>query len=202
LSNTSGKTSEGALEHQPHYLAEFVDPSLLELSSGGPVNPHISHPSACSQAHQEQPPLPPLPSLNLTPLPSPDFLPLTLENVDIPSDEDDPGLPEASHPPGASLQCDSCSQIFEKRGQLNKHKKSHTKPFECDDPSCSSRFQYRKDLNRHKSSMHPERATEAPRFYCPVKECKHSLEAGTGFPRRDNFVRHVRTKHPNVDLPI
>ena len=48
---------------------------------------------------------------------------------------------------------------------------------------------------RHLSSKkhQKELGNEAVRrFYCSVKKCRFATE---GIPRRDNFVRHMRTRH-------
>lgn len=89
-------------------------------------------------------------------------------------------------------QCDflSCDKSFTHRHKLNRHKRSHFKPYRCPDSLCSRAFSWRKDLNRHQAT-HIGR-----RFYCQHQDCSClTSSAEGGFTRMDNLMRHIRNRH-------
>lgn len=65
---------------------------------------------------------------------------------------------------------------------------------------CEQSFSFEKDLRRHRktrkhrSRSSEERASPDERIYCPVETC---LFHEKGISRRDNFNRHIKTKHPD-----
>jgi hypothetical protein len=93
------------------------------------------------------------------------------------------------------LRCDECHETFQKPYQLKRHSKKHTRPFKCTTPSCSQSFQYKKDLSRHKKARHSEEIPDYSPLYCPINGCKFAEGAGQSFSRRDNLERHIRSKH-------
>jgi len=104
-----------------------------------------------------------------------------------------PSVPH--HTPENKHACDSCFKTFRIPRDLNKHKKTHTRPHQCAD--CEEGFAARKDLTRHINSRHPESAAgTGTRFLCPVLGCERSH--GDGFPRKDTLQRHVNAKHSHT----
>jgi hypothetical protein len=49
-------------------------------------------------------------------------------------------------------------------------------------------------------TVHPETVPGLRLFYCPVATCKHAVGKGKGWPRADNYRRHVKTQHPEIGL--
>jgi len=97
--------------------------------------------------------------------------------------------------------CHFCQRSFSKTYQLNRHIKSHTRPFRCPNETCPNQgFQFCKDLTRHLRAKHPEQVPEADRYYCSIDACKHSKRGGKGFARLDHLNRHERKKHPTSQL--
>lgn len=72
------------------------------------------------------------------------------------------------------------------------HTKRHNKPFACHE--CPHKFGSKKELDRHRASIHSE---EKP-FRCAWPNCKRSQK---GWPREDNYHRHVRTVHGGEAAP-
>lgn len=67
----------------------------------------------------------------------------------------------------------------------------HGKPHVC--KGCDSRFSTRQDLKRHHRSKHQAVPTEG--YRCKADGCSRGDKL---WPRRDNFMRHLRTKHPDM----
>ena len=62
----------------------------------------------------------------------------------------------------------------------------------CPDKSYSGTYQ-RRNYRRHFQSKHGG----APKIQCPIEGCDISFPAGRG----DNFQRHMRLQHPDVESP-
>jgi uncharacterized C2H2 Zn-finger protein len=75
----------------------------------------------------------------------------------------------------------------------SRHKKSHIHSKKC--PQCEIGFETAKDVNRHINSIH----VTTKRFFCTFVKCKYSRSMagsqGRGFPRKDNWRRHMKKKH-------
>ncbi|KAF2175371.1 hypothetical protein K469DRAFT_683976 [Zopfia rhizophila CBS 207.26] len=82
------------------------------------------------------------------------------------------------------IKCHACPKTFVKRGQYNRHNKTHTRPYRCD--SCEKRFAVNGDLIRHKKIHQGADA----RFYCKWPQCTFG-----GASRKDNLRRHMREAH-------
>ncbi|KAF2763136.1 hypothetical protein EJ05DRAFT_506764 [Pseudovirgaria hyperparasitica] len=91
--------------------------------------------------------------------------------------------------------CDICRSTFDRECDLNRHKKihldNHRRPIKC--PDCDKGFLYPKDLKRHQSTHTASERT----FFCPVAGCKSNAN---GFTRKDNYKRHMRSKHSRSTL--
>lgn len=81
-----------------------------------------------------------------------------------------------------------------------KHEDRHTRPYKCSVESCSyyhTGFGAQKDLKRHEDSTH--RNHGLGRLVCPDHQCKFSRpEKAIPMTRRDNFLRHVKSQHPEL----
>ncbi|RYP36084.1 hypothetical protein DL767_003556 [Monosporascus sp. MG133] len=80
----------------------------------------------------------------------------------------------------------NCDKRFDLRSGLRAHMNRHEKPFVCG--VCRQGFGSKKELQRHESSKHSD---DKP-FVCTWPQCKRSRQ---GWPREDNYHRHVRTVH-------
>jgi hypothetical protein len=80
-----------------------------------------------------------------------------------------------------SFTCDQCSREFPAQGLLNRHLKSHSKPYKCE--KCEKGFALKLDLLRHAKARHVDRSTY---YDCPNAGCSFKS------PRRDNLARHQR----------
>jgi len=115
-------------------------------------------------------------------------------------EEDFPAPQQGSAAPQHAAQhtCEICWKTFIRACDLNHHLKYHTRPFKCPfSPPCANPgFGLKKDLTRHINEMHPNDTTET--FFCPVQTCKRAEGNGKGWSRKDNFMRHLEAKHPDL----
>ena len=74
---------------------------------------------------------------------------------------------------------------------LSRHKKSHTRPAKC--IHCGAGFETSKDVSRHINSIH----APTKLFFCTFQGCKFSRSTADshGFPRKDNWRRHMKSRH-------
>ncbi|KAL2065730.1 hypothetical protein VTL71DRAFT_3400 [Oculimacula yallundae] len=95
--------------------------------------------------------------------------------------------------PGFSLiSCEfpDCDRTFTLPCHYNRHKKSHTHPIQC--PICGRGFETPKDVKRHHNDIHDTTKV----FFCHVRGCKYERGGGgKGFPRKENWKRHLRNRH-------
>ncbi|KAF4631279.1 hypothetical protein G7Y89_g6848 [Cudoniella acicularis] len=84
------------------------------------------------------------------------------------------------------FKCTSCTKVFPRRCDLNKHAKSHERPFKCDIAGCTHTqgFALHKDLRRHIDTIHLKST-----FTCHFPGC------GETFSRSDNCHRHFEEQH-------
>ncbi|CAG5153612.1 uncharacterized protein ALTATR162_LOCUS3252 [Alternaria atra] len=82
------------------------------------------------------------------------------------------------------LLCHLCSKQADTQGKLNRHLKTHTKPFRCE--TCQKGFALRLDLGRHVKARH--RAGNE-QYRCHVEECIFTSN------RKDNLRRHQAKFH-------
>jgi len=168
-----------------------------------------SPPPSDNSVFAQETPLPPFQDYASFPPPpqNGDFAPASIVSPvpDLPFDEfvDIPGTPPSLPTQNArsdSIACPSCPKTFPRACDLNHHiKATHQPTFIC--PNCTTKpFGLKKDLDRHIKTLHPETVPGFHRFYCPVETCKHAVGKGKGWPRADNYRRHVRTKHPEIRL--
>ncbi|USP75489.1 hypothetical protein yc1106_02763 [Curvularia clavata] len=89
------------------------------------------------------------------------------------------------------FKCNACAKSCDTRGKLNRHMKTHSKPFRCD--ACSGGFALRSDLERHIKARH---RVGNDQYRCPDDQCWRT------FKRNDNLKRHVRKWHPSALLSV
>lgn len=84
------------------------------------------------------------------------------------------------------FKCISCSKVYPRRCDLNKHLKSHERAFRCNITGCSHTqgFALPKDLRRHIDTIHRKST-----FTCYFPDC------GEQFSRSDNCQRHFDEQH-------
>ncbi|PVH81611.1 hypothetical protein DL98DRAFT_623639 [Cadophora sp. DSE1049] len=187
-------TNQAGFNEQQHY-SFFIDPRLLDIRyvpSPEPQQGSNSQEEALP-LHSQLRDFPEVPnSLPQSPLEAP--LQNDSPSYDLQSPPEDENSPHGPDVP--QLTCKYCHRSFSKPHQLNRHLKSHERPFKCLLPGCPSRgFQYRKDLTRHVQEQHPEQSQGSAReFFCPHKWCKYSQETGKKrFARADQLARHMKT---------
>ncbi|KAF8855525.1 hypothetical protein BDZ45DRAFT_502834 [Acephala macrosclerotiorum] len=97
-------------------------------------------------------------------------------------------------PPSIPCSFPGCNRLFSLQHELNRHLKSHTRPSQC--PHCGRGFETSKDVKRHVNDVHET----TKRFFCSVSDCRFSRTAGegSGFKRKENWKRHVRSKHADL----
>jgi hypothetical protein len=88
-----------------------------------------------------------------------------------------------------SFICETCFRSFEKRWKLNRHLKTHKKPFKCVFPGCIAAFALKKDRRRHVRQRHRELFPENIDLRCVFPNCDFLT------PRRDALKRHLRDVH-------
>ncbi|ORX98107.1 hypothetical protein BCR34DRAFT_607029 [Clohesyomyces aquaticus] len=86
-----------------------------------------------------------------------------------------------------------CDKVYHRDCDLKRHCKTHVprneRPHKC--KVCGQGFQYPKDLKRHRPTHASPESSPETLFHCP--------DCNTGFPRRDNMLRHQRKQHPSSD---
>ncbi|KXH43631.1 hypothetical protein CSAL01_07928 [Colletotrichum salicis] len=96
----------------------------------------------------------------------------------------------------------NCGKVFRRPSDLTKHERYHIKEYLCDEASCDKAFATMKDLKRHKKTHETLDGDGAGGGYrCRVPGCRKA-KTGHVYNRRDNFVRHLRTKHMGMDFDV
>ncbi|KAH8671916.1 hypothetical protein BGZ60DRAFT_23142 [Tricladium varicosporioides] len=97
------------------------------------------------------------------------------------------------------FSCTSCDRTFNRRCDLNRHMKYHTRPYKCD--QCSMPFSSPKDRSRHLDAAHRTASDEIILYCCTQRPCSetggmivHGLYTPR-FKRKDNWKTHLRRKH-------
>ncbi|KAJ4140175.1 hypothetical protein NW768_001530 [Fusarium equiseti] len=99
-------------------------------------------------------------------------------------------------PKNGVYACDEpgCHQVFDQAHKLKHHQRYHTKDHKCPYPNCGKGFGTKTHLQRHVNDRHERKK----KFHCAVPGCDYSRQGGKGFPRKDNWKRHM-TKIHNMD---
>ncbi|KAF4465123.1 hypothetical protein FALBO_8037 [Fusarium albosuccineum] len=99
-------------------------------------------------------------------------------------------------PKNGIYACDEigCNQVFDQPHKLKHHQRYHTKNHKCPYPNCDMGFGTKTHLQRHINDRHEKKK----KFHCAVPGCDYSRQGGKGFPRKDNWKRHM-TKIHNMD---
>lgn len=114
-----------------------------------------------------------------------------------PSPRSDADIRNASSPyAGAGTSphvytCDQCQRPFDQIHKLNHHRRYHDRPHECPHGNCDKRFGTKTHLDRHINDKHKK----TRKFHCLQPGCPYSRAGGKGFPRKDNWRRHMINKH-------
>lgn len=85
--------------------------------------------------------------------------------------------------------CHTCNRKFKRRCDLNRHRRTHTRPFKCQLPNCeySKRgFPTSQERQRHMDDRHSDKP---PTFHCTFKGCKYSSK------RASNCKQHMEKTH-------
>ncbi|KAI8152723.1 Transcriptional factor SWI5 [Colletotrichum sp. SAR 10_71] len=80
------------------------------------------------------------------------------------------------------------------------HERYHIKEYRCDEAGCDKAFATQKDLKRHKKT-HETLDGDSAGYRCRVPGCRKA-KTGHVYNRRDNFVRHLRTKHVGMEFDV
>ncbi len=87
----------------------------------------------------------------------------------------------------------------------SKHQRYHDKMHACEETACGKAFATQKDLKRHKmthdklgSSAGSKAGGAASGYRCNVSGCVKA-RSGHVYNRKDNFDRHMHSKHPDLD---
>ncbi|KAL0939569.1 uncharacterized protein CTRU02_206179 [Colletotrichum truncatum] len=94
----------------------------------------------------------------------------------------------------------NCGKVFRRPSDLTKHERYHIKEYLCDEVGCDKAFATQKDLKRHKMT-HETLDGNSAGYRCRVAGCRKA-KTGHVYNRRDNFVRHLRTKHVGMDFDV
>ncbi|KAK2041590.1 hypothetical protein LZ31DRAFT_472117 [Colletotrichum somersetense] len=94
----------------------------------------------------------------------------------------------------------NCAKVFRRPSDLTKHERYHIKEYLCDEAGCDKAFATMKDLRRHKKT-HETLDGDTSGYRCRVPGCRKA-KTGHVYNRRDNFVRHLRTKHVGMDFDV
>ncbi|ODA78692.1 hypothetical protein RJ55_06074 [Drechmeria coniospora] len=92
-----------------------------------------------------------------------------------------------------SWRCDEpgCHQQFDQPHKLRHHQRYHSKDHKCNYPNCGKGFGTKTHLQRHINDRHEKKK----KFHCSVPGCDYSRAGGKGFPRKDNWKRHMMKIH-------
>ncbi|GKT55677.1 zinc finger protein zic 4 [Colletotrichum tofieldiae] len=141
---------------------------------------------------------------------SPTLSPLNPGNENESDKASDSGLSNGIATPAATgldisrlrFECrwPNCSKVFRRPSDLTKHERYHIKEYLCDDAGCDKAFATMKDLKRHKKT-HETLDGDSSGYRCRVPGCRKA-KTGHVYNRRDNFVRHLRTKHVGMDFDV
>ncbi|TDZ21719.1 Zinc finger protein GLIS1 [Colletotrichum orbiculare MAFF 240422] len=94
----------------------------------------------------------------------------------------------------------NCGKVFRRPSDLTKHERYHFKEHLCEEHGCGKAFATQKDLKRHKKT-HGTLDGDSAGYRCRVPGCRKA-KTGHVYNRRDNFVRHLRTKHVGMDFDV
>lgn len=97
--------------------------------------------------------------------------------------------PEARSLPATSYNCPDCAKVFPRPCDLNKHSKSHTRPFKCQHSDCKYAdlgWPTLKELERHNNDRH----SVNPIIYaCEYDGCEYESK------RESNCKQHMEKAH-------
>ncbi|KAG0637953.1 hypothetical protein HOY80DRAFT_888734 [Tuber brumale] len=104
-------------------------------------------------------------------------------------------------------RCDQCPREFPRPCDLTKHKKTHERPFKCDDEGCKYHiegFPTNKERERHQNDIHVANSKEWKCTYSPCaykskreSNCKQHMEKAHGY----NYRRMKRNPRKRLEQP-
>ncbi|RPB02254.1 hypothetical protein L873DRAFT_1673713 [Choiromyces venosus 120613-1] len=107
--------------------------------------------------------------------------------------------------------CDQCSREFPRPCDLTKHKKTHERPFKCDDKSCKYHiegFPTNKERERHQNDIHVANSKEWKCIYSPCtykskreSNCKQHMEKAHGYNYK-RMKRNPRKRPEQLTKPV
>lgn len=72
------------------------------------------------------------------------------------------------------------------------HQRYHSKDHKCTYAGCGKGFGTKTHLQRHINDRHEKKK----KYFCAIPGCDYSRTGGkTGFPRKDNWKRHMTNIH-------
>ncbi|KAM0574741.1 hypothetical protein ACHAP9_001448 [Verticillium nonalfalfae] len=102
--------------------------------------------------------------------------------------------PDANHnvtAPEVSAAQDYTHLMPATHNRVPHHKRYHDRPHKCEHKGCDKQFGTKTHLDRHINDKH----TKLHKFHCLDPTCLYSKVGGKGFPRKDNWRRHMINKH-------
>ncbi|CUS12154.1 unnamed protein product [Tuber aestivum] len=107
--------------------------------------------------------------------------------------------------------CDQCNREFPRPCDLTKHKKTHERPFKCDDESCKYHiegFPTNKERERHQNDIHVANSKEWNCMYSPCtykskreSNCKQHMEKAHGYTYK-RMKRNPRKRPEQLTKPV
>ncbi|KAG0124717.1 hypothetical protein HOY82DRAFT_493859 [Tuber indicum] len=108
-------------------------------------------------------------------------------------------------------RCDQCPREFPRPCDLTKHKKTHERPFKCDDEGCKYHiegFPTNKERERHQNDIHVANSKEWKCTYSPCaykskreSNCKQHMEKAHGYNYK-RMKRNPRKRPEQLTKPV
>lgn len=97
-----------------------------------------------------------------------------------------------------------CGRVSKNHSEAQKHRNQHDRPHVCNVQGCTRQegFATPNDLDRHRTSVHhlPPEVGRRSGFICEACPRANIGTKTKWWPRKDNFVAHIKRKHGTVNL--